>query len=113
MVTLIVHALIILVAVSFVAYKVIKKEEKVFVAKENKRPKMKLKKLQVPIKIEKRRKTSAKLRKRVVAKKPKVTATDIQMPEITGVLGGMGAMKGGEGLGNNIGFTMPEINFFG
>ena len=33
------------------------------------------------------------------------------MPEITGVLGGMGAMKGGEGLGNNIGFTMPEINF--
>ena len=39
MVTLIVHALIILVAVSFVAYKVIKKEEKVFVAKENKRPK--------------------------------------------------------------------------
>ena len=53
MVTLIVHALIILVAASFVAYKVIKKEEKVFVAKENKRPRMKLKKLQVPIKIEK------------------------------------------------------------
>lgn len=113
MVTLIVHALIILVAASFVAYKVIKKEEKVFVAKENKRPRMKLKKLQVPIKIEKRRKTSAKLRKRVVAKKPRLTATDIQMPEITGVLGGLGAMKGGEGLGTEVGFTMPEINFFG
>lgn len=113
MVTLIVHALIILVAASFVAYKVIKKEEKVFIAKENKRPRMKLKKLQVPIKIEKRRKTSAKLRKRVVAKKPKLTATDIQMPEITGVLGGLGAMKGGEGLGAEVGFTMPEINFFG
>jgi len=113
MVTLIVHALIILIAASFVAYKVIKKEEKVFVAKENKRPKMKLKKLQVPIKIEKRKKTTAKLRKRVVAKKAKVTPTDIQMPEITGVLGGLGAMQGGGGLGSDIGFTMPEINFFG
>ena len=83
------------------------------VAKENNRPKMKLKKLQVPIKMEKKKKTSAKLRKRVVAKKARVTANDIKMPEITGITGGLGAMQGGEGLGSDIGFTMPEINFFG
>lgn len=113
MVTLAVHAILILIAISFVAYQVITKEEKQFVAKENKRPQMKLKKLQVPIKMEKRKKTTARLRKRVVAKKPKVSATDIQMPEITGIDGGLGAMQGGEGLGSDIGFSMPEINFFG
>ena len=46
-ITIIVHALIILIAIGFVAYEVITKEEKQFVAKENKRPKMKLKKLQL------------------------------------------------------------------
>ena len=64
----------------FVAYK---DKERKRSCERIKRPRMKLKKLQLPIKIEKRRKTSAKLRKRVVAKKPKLTATDIQMPEIT------------------------------
>ena len=111
--TLIFHAVIILIAIGLVAYEVITKEEKKFVAKENNRPKMKLKKLQVPIKMEKKKKTSAKLRKRVVAKKARVTANDIKMPEITGIMGGLGAMQGGEGLGSDIGFTMPEIDFFG
>jgi hypothetical protein len=107
-----IHALIILIAVSFVAFTVITKEEKVFEAKEVKRPKMKLKKLQVPVKIEKRKKQTAKLRKRVVAKKTRKTA-EIQMPEITGTIGGLGAMNLAGGLGGDIGFTMPEINFFG
>ena len=111
--TLIFHAVIILIAIGLVAYEVITKEEKKFVAKENNRPKMKLKKLQVPIKMEKKKKTTARLRKRVVAKKARVTANDIKMPEITGITGGLGAMQGGEGLGSDIGFTMPEINFFG
>ena len=112
-ITIIVHALIILIAIGFVAYEVITKEDKQFVAKENKRPKMKLKKLQVPIKMEKKKKTTAKLRKRVVAKKPRISSNTIQMPEITGISGGLGAMQGGEGLGSDIGFTMPEIDFFG
>ena len=111
--TLIFHAVIVLIAIGLVAYEVITKEEKKFVAKENNRPKMKLKKLQVPIKMEKKKKTTARLRKRVVAKKARVTASDIKMPEITGITGGLGAMQGGEGLGSDIGFTMPEINFFG
>ncbi len=113
LVSLGIHALIILVAVTFVAFKVIVKEEKVFVAKEAKRPKMKLKKLQVPIKMEKRKKQTAKLRKRVVAKKTRRTTMNIALPEITGVLGGMGAMNVAGGLGGDIGFQMPEINFFG
>jgi hypothetical protein len=107
-----VHALIILIAASFVAFTVITKEEKVFEAKEVKRPKMKLKKLQVPVKIEKRKKQTAKLRKRVVAKKTRKTA-EIQMPEITGTIGGLGAMNLSGGVGGDIGFSMPEINFFG
>ncbi|MFL2859882.1 MAG: hypothetical protein ACJ0BW_03980 [Pontiellaceae bacterium] len=111
--TIVFHAIIILIAVGLVAYEVITKDEKKFVAKENNRPKMKLKKLQVPIKMEKRKKTTAKLRKRVVAKKARVSANDIRMPEITGVSGGLGAMQGGGGLGSDIGFTMPEIDFFG
>ena len=111
--TLIFHAVIVLIAIGLVAYEVITKEEKKFVAKENNRPKMKLKKLQVPIKMEKKKKTTARLRKRVVAKKARVTASDIKMPEITGITGGLGAMQGGEGLGSDIGFTMPEIDFFG
>ena len=89
--TLIFHAVIVLIAIGLVAYEVITKEEKKFVAKENNRPKMKLKKLQVPIKMEKKKKTTARLRKRVVAKKARVTASDIKMPEITGITGGLGA----------------------
>jgi hypothetical protein len=113
LVSLGIHAAVILVAVTFVAFKVITKEEKVFVAKENKRPKMKLKKLQVPIKMEKRKKKqTAKLRKRVVAK-PRRSTMDIALPEITGVMGGMGGMDVAGGLGSDIGFNIPEINFFG
>ena len=37
-VTIIVHAIIILIAIGFVAYEVITKEEKQFVGKENNRP---------------------------------------------------------------------------
>ncbi len=113
LVSLAIHAVVILIAITFVAFTVITKEEKVFVAKENKRPKMKLKKLQVPIKMEKRKKQTAKLRKRVVAKKTRRPAMDVALPEITGVMGGMGAMNVVGGLGSDIGFTLPEINFFG
>jgi hypothetical protein len=113
LVSLGIHAVIILIAVTFVAFNVIIKEEKVFEAKEVKRPKMQLKKLQVPVKIEKRKKQTPKLRKRVVAKKVRRTTSNIQMPEITGTIGGLGAMNLSGGLGGDIGFTMPEINFFG
>lgn len=113
LVSLIIHGIIVLVAVSFVAFTVINKQEKVFEAKEVKHPRMKLKKLQVPVKIEKRKKQTAKLRKRVVAKNTRQTTMDIQMPEITGLPAGLGAMDVASGIGTDIGFSMPEINFFG
>jgi hypothetical protein len=113
LVSLIIHGALIVGAITFVAFTVIIKEDKVFVAKETNRPKMKLKKLQVPIKMEKRKKTTAKLRKRVVAKKTRRSSMNIALPEITGTLGGMGAMNVSGGVGTDIGFSMPEINFFG
>ncbi len=112
MVSMALHAVLIMVALSFVAVTVIQKDDQTFEAKPVNRPKMKLKKLQVPVKIQKKKTQKPKLRKRVVVKQP-LKVPDIKMPEITGVKGGMGAAGAGDGGGNGIGFTMPEIDFFG
>ena len=53
MISLGIHAVLILVAVSFVAVTVIQKEDKKFEAKQVNRPKQRLKKLQVPVKVKK------------------------------------------------------------
>lgn len=105
-VSLAIHAVLIVVAISFVAVKVIVKEEPAFEAKRVKRPKMPPKKIQVPVDV-KKSKPKPRLRKRIVSTK---TFTDIQMPEITGVAGGLGNM-GGDGLGS-LGFDL-KFNFFG
>jgi hypothetical protein len=110
--SLCIHALAILVAASFVAFKVVTRESKTFVAKENKRARLKLKKLQVPIKIEKKKRYSAQLRKRIVAK-PREVAMEIALPEVAGIAGGIGTIDVSGGLGSDIGFNIPEINFFG
>lgn len=110
-----IHAVLILVALSFVAVTVIQKEEKVFEAKPVNRPKMQLKKLQVPVNIKKKKTKKPKLRKRIVVQ-PKLNQTmpDIKMPEITGVKGGVGGGAGdGLGGGGGVGFSMPEIEIFG
>lgn len=110
-----IHALLIVAALSFVAVKVITKEEQVFEAKPVNRPKMQLKKLQVPVNVKKKKTKKPKLRKRIVVK-PKLNQAvpDIKMPEISGVKGGIGAGAGGGlGGGGGLGFTMPEINVFG
>jgi hypothetical protein len=114
-VSLAIHALLVVVALSFVAVTVIQKEEKVFESKAVKRPKMPIKKLQVPVNIKKKQVNKPKLRKRIVVQ-PKVNQTmpDIKMPEITGVKGGMGGGEaGGLGGAGGVGFTMPEIEVFG
>lgn len=106
-----IHAVLIIVALSFVAVTVITKEDQVFEAKKVNRPKAPLKKLQVPVNIKKKKTQKPKLRKRIVVKQtPKVP--DIKMPEITGVKGGV-AGGYGEGGGSGIGFSMPDIDFFG
>ncbi|MDZ8120117.1 hypothetical protein [Pontiella agarivorans] len=112
MISLGIHAVLILVAISFVAVTVIQKEDKQFEAKPVNRPKQKLKKLQVPVKM-KKNKPKPKLRKRVVVKNIQRKTPEFKMPEISGVKGGLGAMEGsGSGM-ESIGFSMPEMDFFG
>ncbi len=114
-VSLAIHAVLIVVALSFVAVTVITKEDQKFEAKPVNRPKMVLKKLQVPVNIKKRKPQKPKLRKRIVVQ-PRLNQSmpDIKMPEITGVKGGMGSAAG-DGLGGagGVGFSMPEIELFG
>ncbi len=115
LVSLGIHALLILVALSFVAVTVIQKEEKAFEAKPIKRPKMALKKLQVPVNIKKKAAKKPKLRKRIVVQ-PKMNSSmpDIKMPEVSGVKGGLGGgVGGGIGGAGGVGFSMPEIEIFG
>jgi hypothetical protein len=112
LVSLGIHAVLIVIALSFVAVTVITKEDQVFEAKPVSRPKMQLKKLQVPVNIKKKKPQKPKLRKRIVVKQA-VKVPDIKMPEISGVKGGLGSAGSGVGGGSGIGFSMPEIDFFG
>lgn len=109
MVSLGIHAVLIVIAVSFVAVRVYVKDDKIFEAKPVSRPRMKLKKLSVPVNIKKKKIQKPKLRKTIVSK-PKTKSMDIKMPEISGIKGGTGYMDGG-GLGG-IGFAL-ELNLFG
>jgi len=112
-VSLALHALLGVAALSFVTVTVITKGEQKFEAKRVVRPKIPTKRLQVPVKIKKQRKP--KLRQRIVVKQKAIrNMPEIKMPEITGVKAGLGAMGGAglEGAGG-IGFTMPEIKLFG
>ena len=111
-----IHAILIVVAISFVAVKVIIKPEPDFVATKVKRPKMPPKKLQVPVDVKKRT-PKPRLRKHIVSHQK--TFADIKIPEITGVKGGFGNM-GGDGLGSmggdglgSLGFGMDIGDLFG
>lgn len=106
--SLAVHGILIAVAITFVAVSVIPKAEPDFVAKSVKRPKMPMKKLKVPVNL-KKRKPKPRMRRRIVTERK---FAEIKMPEITGVKGGLGNM-GGLGEEASLGFTMPEIDFFG
>ena len=114
LVSLGIHAVIIVIAISFVAVTVIQKDDTNFEAKPVSRPKMQLKKLQVPVNI-KKKVQKPRLRKRIVVQ-PKLNqqVPDIKLPEIAGIKGGMGNAAGsGLGGGGSIGFLMPEMNLFG
>ena len=107
-VSLAIHAVVIVVAILVVVAKVIVPEDPDFQVKKVKRPKMPPKKIQVPVDV-KKRKPKPRLRKRIVVNKK--TFTDIQMPEITGIKGGLGNM-GGDGLGS-MGFDLDIGDLFG
>ena len=107
-----IHVLLLVIALSFVAVTVIKKDEKNFKAKQVVRPKMPIKRLQVPVNVKKKA-PKPKLRKRIVVK-PNINKSmpDIKMPEVSGLKGGLGA-TGGLGGSAGVGFSMPEIKIFG
>ena len=107
-----IHAVLIIVALSFVAVTVIEKKKNDFVAKEVKRPKMALKKLQVPVNVKKKKVKKPKLNKRIVVKTPKTNVPDIKMPEISGVKGGFGGGVSG-GLGGAGGRAIYYNNYLG
>jgi hypothetical protein len=110
-VSLALHAGLIIASVVFVAVKVIVKEDQTFETKPVARPSMPLKKLQVPVAI--RKKTpKPKFRKNIVAR-TKVKSMEIQLPETAGVKGGTGYLDGdGTGFGG-VGFFLEEIDLFG
>ncbi len=113
-ISLVVHLILLVVAVSFVAVTVVLKTDKQFEAKPVARPRMPPRKLQVPVKMKKKR-PKPKLRKQIMVKsRMDRRMPDIKMPEISGVKGGLGAMSNA-GLGGEagVGFTMPEIEVFG
>ena len=114
LVSLGIHAVLIIIAFSFVAVTVINKADQAFEAKPVNRPRMQLKKLQVPINIKKKRLQQPKLRQRIVVK-PRLNQNvpDIKMPEISGIKGGLGSGTGGLGAAGGVGFSMPEIEIFG
>jgi len=99
LVSLGIHAVLVFVALSFVAVTVITKEENKFEVKRVSRPKMQLRKLQVPVSIKKKKMQKPRLRKRIVVQ-PKMNQSmpDIKMPEVSGVKGGLGSAGSG-GLG--------------
>lgn len=110
LISLALHGVLLVAALSFVAVSVIQKEDQTFVAQTVKRPNLKLRKLTVPVKMDKTRKPKPKLRKRILVKK-EVKTQAIKMPEISGIKGGIGYLDGAGGL-DGLGLGI-EINFFG
>ncbi len=110
-ISLAIHAILLLIAVSLVVFSVVQKEERQFEAKVNKRPTQKLRKPKVPIKT-KQSNPKPKLRQRIVVKDISRRTPKFNMPEIKGVKGGLGSLGDGLGVVGSIGFTLPEINFF-
>ena len=111
--SLIIHIILIAVAISFVTVQVIIKDDNQFETLKVNRPKMPPKKLQVPVKIQK--KTQPKLRRKIMVNNQiNRKMPEIKMPDMVGIKGGIGSMAVGteSGLGG-IGFFLPEINVFG
>jgi len=107
-ITVAVHVLLFIVAGSYVALTVFQREEPRFEGKQISRPKMKLKKLQVPIKVKKIRQPKFQ---QTMAAPAKNATMDFKMPAMGGIKGGTASFDGG-GLGN-LGFGMRFDTLFG
>lgn len=115
LVTVIVHVVFFLIAGTYVAMEVIERKEAKFEAKQISRPKMKLKKLRVPVKFQKKVKQSApQLSSRMTANPVNVKSVDFKMPDTAGLGGGGSAGLGGTAsFGGSLGFASTQINLFG
>jgi hypothetical protein len=105
-VTVAVHVVFFLVAGVYVALEVFKDEEPRFEGEQLSRPKMQLKKLKVPIKVQKIKQPKMQQ----MAAPTQVTKMNVDMPTMGGVGGGMGSFGGG-GLGS-LGFGL-KFDLFG
>lgn len=116
LISIAIHVILFLVAGYFVAVEVIERSETKFEGKQIVRPKMKLKKLQMPVKIEKVKRQAPKLRQRMTAKKVRSKSVDFKMPELAGFGDGTVAniATSGMGLGGGgLGFATTQLNVFG
>jgi hypothetical protein len=110
LISLIIHAVLIFVALSVVVVTVAQKEAQVFVAQEIKHPRMKLRKLTVPVNIGKKKIQNPKMQKRIAVKHELKTVA-VKLPEMTGIKWGLGFLDTGGGLdGLDLGLS---VNFFG
>lgn len=105
-VSLIIHAGLIVLAGTFVAVKVIIREDAQFEDRAV-RPRQPIKKIKAPVKM--RKKPKPKLQRRIVSNRK--VFSNIRIPEITGVKDGLGGM-GGDDLGG-FGFDLDLGGIFG
>ena len=110
MVSLIIHAVVLVAAISFVAVRVAVKEDVIFEPKPVQRPRVQLQKLRLPVEM-KKKVPPPKLRQRLVTQ-TKIKPTQLVMPEVTGVSGGTGFLDGDGGLGG-FDFKGLKVSFFG
>jgi len=113
MVSIIIHAVLLLVAATFVAVTVVIRDEAKFEGKQLVRPKMKLKKLQVPVKIEKKATPKVPNISQRITANAQTKSVDFKMPELAG-FGGTSVDLSGAGLGaGGLNFAMAQFNVFG
>jgi hypothetical protein len=114
-ITIAIHAILLLIAGTFVAVTVVQRSETKFEGKQIARPKMKLKKLQVPVKIEQQVKRQApSLSQRVTANtRISTKSADFKMPEVAGFGTGSSVDLSGVALDGSLGFASTQINVFG
>ncbi|MBN2163182.1 MAG: hypothetical protein JXR25_00025 [Pontiellaceae bacterium] len=106
--SVIIHVGLAAVAFSVVAVRVYVKPEQRFEYQSVPRPRMNLRRLQVPVKLN-RQQSAPRLRKTLVTK-PRTVSHQIRMPEIVGVSGGLGGSAGGQGLAR-LGFSLDQDLF--
>lgn len=113
-VTIVLHAILFFASGVFVAVQIATTPKTEIVGKKFERPKMQLKKLQVPVKIEQQSK-QPKINQRVVSSsKVKTKSIDFKMPELSGIGGGSaGVNVSGISLAGSLGFQTTQLNLFG